>query len=160
MVLLGEGDVDVHLVADLGADKLVLKAGDEAARAEHEVVPRGGAAVELHVAQIAGVVDVDLIVELRGAVGDLDIAGGALAGALDFGADVVVGDLGGLFLDAEVLVRAELDVGADEHLDGELQLLTATDLLHVQLGAVDGLDAVLLEGGAVDFGKIASKASS
>lgn len=99
---------------------------------------------ELILAEEAGVVDVHLIVELRGAALDLDPAGSAIARALDVGHDVVVGHFVDGLDDAQILVRAQLHVGADEHFDGELELLAAADLLNVQLGTVDDVDLVLL----------------
>ena len=47
-------------------------------------------------------------------------------------------------------ILAELHVRAHEHFHGEFELLALLDLFHVQLGAVDGLDVVLLQRGAVD----------
>ena len=46
LVVFGEGDGDLLLVAGLGADQLVLEAGDEFLRAEHQRLVRAGAAVE------------------------------------------------------------------------------------------------------------------
>ena len=46
LVLLGEGDVHVKLLAGLVADQLILKAGDEAAAAQHQAVVLGLAALK------------------------------------------------------------------------------------------------------------------
>ncbi len=52
-VIVGEGDGDLLLVAGLGADQLVLEAGDELLRAEHERLAVAGAAVEGHAVDLA-----------------------------------------------------------------------------------------------------------
>ena len=150
MIVFREGDVQVLLLADLHAHDLILKAGDKGAGAEHQFVALRGAALKGHAVEQALIVDVGLIVQLCFAVGDFDIAGGAVAGALDVGHHVVVGDFLDLLLDAEVGVLAELHVRAHENFDGEFEVLALFDLLHVQFGAVNGLDVVLLERGAVD----------
>ena len=153
VVLLGEGDVDVHVRADLSAHQLILEAGDEGTGAQDQVVVLGGATLELLLAQEAGVVDVDLVVQLGGAVGDLDPAGGAVAGALDLGLHVVLGDLVNGLDDAQVLVRTQGHVGTHEHLDGELELLAAADLLDIQLGTVNHVHIVLGQGSLIDLGE-------
>ena len=150
MIVLREGDVYVLLLADLHAHDLIFKAGDEGAGAKHQFVALRGAALKGHAVEQSLIVDVGLIVQFGFAVGDFDIAGGAVAGALDVGHHVVIGDFLDLLLDAEVGVLAKLHVRAHEHFHGELEFLTLLDLLHVQFGAVDGLDVVFFQRGAVD----------
>ena len=150
MVVLREGDVYVLLLADLHAHDLILKAGDEGAGAEHQLMALRGAALKGHAVEQALIVDVGLVVQLGFAVGDFDIAGGAVAGALDVGHHIVVGDFLDLLLNGEMGILAELHVRAHKDFHGELELLALFDLLHIQFGAVDGLDVVLLQGDAVD----------
>ena len=60
-VALGEGDLDLRLVAGLHADELLLEAGDEAARAEHQREVLGGAALEGLAVDLAVEVDHHLV---------------------------------------------------------------------------------------------------
>ena len=72
------------------ADDLVLKAGDEAAAAQREVVALVGAAVERHTVHGAGIINVHDVAVLRGAVGHR-LGGAVLAQqAVDAGLDVRV----------------------------------------------------------------------
>ena len=72
------------------ADDLVLKAGDEAAAAQREVVALVGAAVERHTVHGAGIINVHDVAVLRGAVGH-GLGGAVLAQqAVDAGLDVRV----------------------------------------------------------------------
>ena len=112
-----------------------------------------GAAVELLVAVEAGVVDVHLVVELRGTVGDFNIAGLALAGALDLGAHVVVGHFRNFLLKAQVLVLAELDVGADEYFNREGDRLAALDVGLGQLRTIHDRQVVFLDRFLIDLGE-------
>ncbi len=50
MVILGEGDVDVTLVADVHADHLLFKSGNEGAGTDFELIAFGSAAFELLIA--------------------------------------------------------------------------------------------------------------
>ena len=72
------------------ADDLVLKAGNEAAAAQREVVALVGAAVERHTVHGAGIINVHDVAVLRGAVGH-GLGGAVLAQqAVDAGLDVRV----------------------------------------------------------------------
>ena len=53
MVILGEGDVDVTLVADVHADHLLFKSGNEGAGTDFELIAFGSAAFELFIAHEA-----------------------------------------------------------------------------------------------------------
>ena len=57
VVLHGEGDGDVLLLADVHADELLLKARDEGLGADHELLAFGRAAVELHAVHGAGIIE-------------------------------------------------------------------------------------------------------
>ena len=60
-IVLGERHLDLFLVAGLGADKLVLEAGDELAGAQDELGVGVGAALEGLAVDLAGVVHGDLV---------------------------------------------------------------------------------------------------
>ena len=53
VVIFGEGDVDVELIADVVADDLLLKAGDELAGADGQAEVLALAAVKRHAVQEA-----------------------------------------------------------------------------------------------------------
>ena len=90
VVAVREGDGHVKGVAGVVADDLVLKAGDEAAAAQREVVALVGAAVERHTVHGAGIINVHDVAVLRGAVGH-GLGGAVLAQqAVDAGLDVRV----------------------------------------------------------------------
>jgi hypothetical protein len=74
LVVGREGHVQDLVVTDLGALQLLFEAGDEAARADHQLGVLGGAAFEGFAVQLAQEVDGDLV-----AIGGLD----GLAGLFD-----------------------------------------------------------------------------
>ena len=153
VVFGGEGYVYIHIRADFRADQLIFKAGDEAAAAQNQFLIIGGAAGELFFAHEARVIDVHLIIQLGGTAFDLYPAGGAVARALDFGLDIVLGHFVNGLYNAQILVCAQFNVGTNEHFYGELQFLAAADFLNVQFGTIHDLNVVLLQPRLIDFGE-------
>ena len=88
-VVVGEGDGDLLLVAGLGADQLVLEAGDEFLRAEDQRLGGARAAVEGDAVDLADIVDGDAVAFLGLAVLGL-VAAGRFGDALDLLLDLVV----------------------------------------------------------------------
>ena len=98
-VVLGEGDVDVLLLAGLHADDLILEAGDKAAGAELEVEVLTLAALEGNAVVEALKVDVGGVALLGGAVHAHETAvavGHLLQAGVDVGGHDLDLGLGGL----------------------------------------------------------------
>ena len=76
----------------------------------------GGAALKLLALAEAGVVDVQLVVQLGGAVLHVGEPGHPLPGPLQLGVHVVLGDVHALLLHGQALVLAQGHLGA--HVDG------------------------------------------
>ena len=107
LVVVGEGDLDLALLAGFGAGQLLLEALDQAAAAELEQVVGGGAALERLAVEQALEVDQQRVALGGGALDRLEL-GEAFADPLDLAVDDVVGDLGLGPADLEALVLAEL----------------------------------------------------
>ena len=162
LVVFREGDLDGLFLADLGALQLLFEAGDEAARADHQVRVLGGAAVEGLAVQLAQEVDGQLV-----ALGGLDglallvLVGLGLAG--QFGQGLVQIGVRGLIgwafqLQGLGIDRGEFRHDLQRHLIGQV-FLTGDDLVHVggqlHLGGSGRTDLGLVEGllaGLVQFG--------
>ena len=68
MILLGEGDVDVLLLAGIDTHQLLLEAGDEGVGADVQGLILGGAALEGHAVHLAAVIEDDPIPVLHGPI--------------------------------------------------------------------------------------------
>ena len=141
-VVLGEGDVDVLLVADVHADNLFLEAGDEGAGAKLKVICLGLAAVETLAVEITVEVDVGDITHLSLAL-NVYLAGVALAGSFELVADLVLVYLCGVALCAQTLVLAEGDLGVEGDGEGVSDGLVIGDVDVNDGGGADELDVVL-----------------
>ena len=146
-VVLGEGDVDVLLLTGLHADDLILKAGNEAARADLQLVVLALAALEGNAVVKALEVDDGGIALLDLAV-DGNEAGLTLGHLVQALLDVVRRDLDLFLHSAHALVLAQLDLGIDRDgcLEGEAVLadLIVHDLdlgvaYHIEAAGADGL---------------------
>ena len=148
VVILGEGDVDVLLLAGGHAHHLLLKAGDELAGAQLQVKVLALAALEGHAIVEALEVDVGGVAHLSGPVNGLS-GGNVLSHPIQLGLNLLVGDgsLGLLYLKALVLAQGDLriDLGGQGQGDGAVVL----DLHIGQAGTADGLEALLLGNGKV-----------
>ena len=153
VILLGEGDVQIALLADGHAHHLLLEAGDEVARADHQRLMLGGAAGKRHAIHRAGVVQLSLVAVFQRAVGHVHAAGHALALLLDAGVHLVGGHLVHAAGHFHALVLTQLDVGEYKHLAGESKVLAGLHLLHVQLGTAHGLEVIVLDGAHVRIGE-------
>ena len=152
VVVLGEAEIEVLLLAGRSADKLLLKAGDEAVAAEPQLVALGGAALKGHAVLLAFVVD-DHRVAFRGGTLHGDDAGNLFGLLVQLGLDLFVGDgdggLGGL----QALVLAQLDLGIELYLDGQLQGLVLADVHIGNRGLTHGLPALVGDGFLVHVGE-------
>ena len=121
LILLGELDVDIEFVAGVVADDLLLKAGDEVAGAELEVIFLRLAALERFAVAEALEVDDDGVAVLSGTILDGDHTAVALTNAVDLLVDHLVGDLGGELLDLDAVIVLDLDLGLNNNgrLEGE-----------------------------------------
>jgi len=153
LILLGEGDIEVLLLADAHADHLLLKARDKGMGADLEGLALGRAAREGDAVHGARVIEVHGVALDHGAILHGNLGRLLPALLLDPGVDLRVGDLGHVLLDGHALVLAEGDVGLHKDLAGELQVLARADLLKLNLRAIDDLELVLLDGRAVDLVK-------
>ena len=117
-VILGEGDVDILLLADLHADDLLLKAGNKGTGTELKGVALGLAAVKTLAVEEAVKVDLRSVAHLSLAVVHADLAGIALANAFQLFVHVLVAD-GDDGLDSlKALVLAERHLGIKIHTEG------------------------------------------
>ena len=153
VVFLGEGHVDLHLVANVLAHQLILEARNEVAGTDHQRLPLGGAAFELLTFAEALIIDVHLVVQLYRPVGHIHIAGDAVALALDFGVHIVVRHFVHDFFRVDGFVIAQLHLGIFIHDGGEDQILALFDLFHIQFRAGNGLEAGFLQRFFVSIGK-------
>ncbi len=160
----GDGDLG-RLALVVAAEQLRLEGGaltggegleglvdavDEVAGAE--LVGDAARGVDGVAADGGGEVDLDEVARLRGAV-DRDQRAEAAAQAVELGRDLVVGDLDGVHGELEALVRGQVELGADVDLDLEEEVageVLAGPLLDVGLGAAEGTDVRLLDGGLVE----------
>ncbi len=99
-VILGKGHLDLYVVAGLGADQLILEAGEELVRAQFEVMALGGAALESLAVDRTGEVDYHHVAVLGPAIlgdrlGALVVLGKPANGLVEF----LVARLGGHFLE-------------------------------------------------------------
>ena len=137
LVGIGEGDVQVLFFADGHADHLILKTGDEGAAADDQGLVFGGAALKGDAVHGAGIVQVDGVAVLHGAVRHVLHGGGFVHVALDALVNVLRGDLVQILDGLEALVFAQLHVRLHIHQDGEFQVLADAHLVHlVDLGTV------------------------
>ncbi len=152
VVVLGEGDVDVLLLADAHAGDLILKAGNKLAGTDLQIKAVALAAVEGHAVQEALEVDVGNV-----ALGNSPVLHGhhaavAVGHLLDPALHVLISDgdlgLGGL----DTLVLAQSDLGVHRHggLEGETLLAHAQQL---HLGIAHHLQLLLLDGGGIGVGQ-------
>ena len=91
LILLGEGDVDVKLLASGVADDLILKAGDEAAAAQGQAVVLSLAALESDTVHKALEVDIHDIAVLSSAITG-QLTGIALLHTLQLGVHSLIGN--------------------------------------------------------------------
>ena len=98
LVLLGELDVDVELLAGLVADDLLLKAGDEGAGAQHQRVVLGLAALESDAVHEALEVDVNGVAVLGSTLTGQQTAVAVLH-ALDLGVNISLVNSLDIFVD-------------------------------------------------------------
>ena len=108
VVLLGEGDVHVHLLADAVADQLVLEAGDERAAAQHQRLPIGAATLEVALCGFAGIVQNHLVARLCGAARDGHVFHLALQNGIDLAIHLCVGNKNALAYGLQALVIQHL----------------------------------------------------
>ena len=111
LVVVGEGDLDLALLAGLGAGRAAPRSPRSAAAAELQQVVGGRAALEGLAVEQALEVDQQRVALGGGALDRLEL-GEALADPLDLAVDDVVGDLGLGPADLEALVLAELRLRA------------------------------------------------
>ena len=119
VVFRREAQVDVLLIARGEADQLLFKAGDEGVAAQTELVLLALAALKGDAFLEAFVVDHSGVAFLGGTL-DGDDAGDLVGLAVDFLFHFFVGD-GGFDLGSfQALVLAELDLGVEIRLDGQI----------------------------------------
>ena len=134
LVVVGEGHLDLALLAGLGAGQLLLEALDQAAAAELEQVVAGGTALEGLAVEQSLEVDQQRVALGGGPLDRLEL-GEAFPDPVDLAVDDVLGDLGVGPADLEALVLAERRLGP--HADLELE----AERLALGLGGRDDLDA-------------------
>ena len=152
VVVLGEGDVDVLLLAGAHADDLLLKTGNELAGTQLQVKVVALAALEGYAIIEALEVDVGGVAHLGGTLHGL---GGSdiLRHPIQLGLHLLVGDVNLLLLHFQTLVLAQSDLGV--HLSGQGQGddVVVADLHVGQVGTADGLEILLGNGEVIDLGE-------
>ena len=152
MIILGEGDVDVLLVAGLHADDLLFKAGNEAVRAQLQAVVLALAALERLAVQEALEVD-DGGVALLSLALHAHKARVAVRELLEALVHVSGGDLHIVLGSGQALVLAQSHLGIDGHggLEGKAVLRALAHHLH--FGITHHAELLLLHGRFVGLGE-------
>ena len=143
LIILGEGDVDVLLLAGGHADDLLLEAGDEHLGAQDQIMPLALAALKGNAVHAALEVDDRRVAFLRGALGRHDAAG-TLARALDLGVDLLVGDVNDGALGLQGLVLAKLGLGPFGRGEAERKLFFVGNIHAAHGGRADVADLFLV----------------
>src|SRR5690606_37813067 len=152
-VVVREGHLDLDLVAGRAARDRLVELSQQVLRAELDREVLALRAVERLAVDRALVVDHDDVTGLRGAV-DRVQAAEALAQALDLAVDGFVVDLNLLAPHLEARVPGDLRAGPDPAPEAELQLLALRrELVEVELGVADRVDAGLDDGALVPLGE-------
>ena len=144
VVVLGEGDVHVELVAHAVAHHLVLKAGDELAGAQGQLVVVGLAAAKLLAVQVAVEIDGDDVAVLSGAALYGNHAGVALAHAVNLAVHVLAGDFHGRAGDLDALVALDGGLGLGDHIQLAQDAFVFADLVNLEFADADDLQAGFL----------------
>ncbi len=125
-----------------GADELLLEAGNERARTQHDVDVAARAALEGHAVELAGEVEGQLVAGLGlGALGARLELLNAVGEILERRVDVVVANLGDRALQRDVVERADVEFRQRLESDGEGE---------VALGRERALD-LILPAGEIEF---------
>ena len=154
MVFLGEGHIDVELVAGAVAHNLILEAGDELAGAKGQGEFLRFAAVESNAVYEALEVDDNSVAVGSSPVLHGDGPGVAVAHPVDLSVDVLVGDSLHFFgsLDAFVIFHGHFGLHGADSLEGHAVFLG--NVRNVHFGRADDLQAGLgdgfLDGGGVN----------
>ena len=151
-VILGEGDGYVERLAGLVPDELLLKARDEAARAELERELFALAALEGDAVQKALKIDDRLVAVRRRLILQRDLAAVALADKLDFFLDFGLVDAHGFLRGFQPLVFADRRDGLGVNLRRQFHAVFV-DRNDVDLRARDDLQLCLLHGGRIQVGQ-------
>ena len=150
VIVLGEGDVQVLLVAGLGAHQLLLEAGDKGTGTQLQVIVLALAALKGLAIVKALKVDDHGVAVLGGAV-HADQTGGPVDVGLEFLIHVLVGDLGHVLGGGQALIGAQLHLGTDrdQSLKGQAVLAHLNDL---DLGVTHVIQLLLLHGLGISAG--------
>ena len=152
MIVLGEGDVQILLVAGLGAHQLLFEAGDEAVGTQLQAVVLTLAAVEGLAVQETLEVD-DHGVAFLGLALHAHETGVAVGELLEALVHVSGGDLHLVLGSREALVLAQRDLGihGSSGLEGEAVLRALAHHLHG--GIAHDLELLLLHSGLIGIGE-------
>ena len=151
-VLLGEGDVQILLIAGLQANQLLLKTGNKAAGTQLQAVVLALAALESNAIQEALEIDHDGIAVLSLTLNGHQ-TGVALLHTLQTLIHVSCSNLDLVLLCAQALVLAQSDLGihGNHSLEGEAFLGALAD--HLNVGITDNLQLLLLDGSIISLGE-------
>ena len=154
LVVVREGDLDLDLVAGVGAGQLILEVVDQLARTERQQVVVGLAALKGLAVDEALEVDQHRVALFRGALDRLE-AREALADPVDLGGDDLLVDLFVLLADLERLVLAELRhrAHADDEFEAQRLALGLRGGDEVDVGFADRRDAGVEERRFVPLGQ-------
>ena len=144
VVVLGERDIHVELVADAVAHNLILKAGNKLAGAQGQLVIVGFAAVKLFAVHIAVEINGDDVAVLSSAALHCDDAGVALAHAVNLPVDVLAGDFHGGAGDLDALVALDGGLGLGDHIQLAQDAFVFADLVNLEFADADDLQAGFL----------------
>ena len=116
VILGGEGNVYIELVANVLAHNLLLKAGNELTGAKEKGLLLSCAAVKKNAVNRTGIVDDNVVAALSSSVCDFDLAGVSLTNHVDLVLDLVVGNLCNVLLNLDANVVSNGDVRLYENL--------------------------------------------
>ena len=152
MILLGEGNVDVLLLADSHANHLIFKAVYEGVAADLEGCALSGAAFELDAGYAAGVVKVYGVAVLNGTL-NINHACKLFALALHSEVHLVIRNIILALFYFYTLVLAQLYLGTHRNFCGKYQIIAIQGQLNYgNVGAVDNFQLVLLNSRLIYLG--------
>ena len=142
MVLIGEFDVQVFLLAQLHTDHLFFESGNELMASDGQGLALCGAACEGNAVHGTSIVQVDRITFLHGTVFHVNRAAGLFAVFLNAGVYHFVRQLLQIGFNGQSLIISQRYVRSDEHFQMELQVLAGANLVQVNLGLINGLQII------------------
>ena len=146
MVFVGELHLQILLLADIHADHLLFKSGNESMAADGQGLMLGRTAGKGNAVHASGVIQVHGVALLNGTVVHVDGAAGLVLILGNAGINHRVSQFLLIHFNGEPLVFAQRHVRTDKHFQMEFQILAFADFVQIDLGPVDGMKVVFPDG--------------